>query len=92
MSDPAPGDEYIVTYKHLNKRLSTIHWESKDDDVNRRLALEHAVRAAGSIDVSEVQVARRPRTPWEPVDWRPKSASSVASPYDECMETSDDAQ
>lgn len=74
VTDELPNDEYVVTYKHLGKRLSTLHWESKEDGVNRKHAIEHATAAASSMDVSEVQVFRRPRTPWEPCDWKGQPA------------------
>lgn len=89
MSDEQPDDEWAVSYKHGNKRLTTLHWESKDDGVNRRRALDHAARVAESFDVSELQVVRRPRTQWEAVDWKAelRGANSATEPYDEHKES-----
>lgn len=69
-ADEPDTDEYIVTYKHYNKRLNTIHWQGKEDGENRRNAIKHAADAARSRDVTQVKVGRRTPTPWESVEWR----------------------
>lgn len=86
MSDVAPDDEYAVTYRHLGRRINITHWESKEDDGNRRLALDHASRLATSMDVEDLRVARRPKIAWEQCDW--KAANSADEPSVESTEPS----
>lgn len=61
-------DEYLIEYDHWATKKLRLIYDTHED--NRAAAIDSAQRTATSDGVTNLRVYRRPKSDWEPVDWR----------------------